>query len=106
MSFVGGAPDHTHILRQLGRTSFVADLVKNTKRSSSIWVKDTDDPSLDKFAWQNGYGAFSIGQSQVEQVKNYIRRQDRHHRRVSFQDEFREFLRRYEVDFDERYVWD
>jgi len=65
-----------------------------------------DEGGIDKFAWQSGYGAFSIGQSQVEQVKGYISRQEEHHRRISFQDEFRAFLRRYRVQYDERYVWD
>jgi len=59
-----------------------------------------------KFHWQNGYGAFSISQSHVAQVQRYIDRQEQHHRKVMFQDEFREFLRRYEVEYDERYVWD
>jgi len=101
---VGGFVDHLHILCQLSRTVSVADLVKRLKRSSSIWMKD--EGGIDKFAWQSGYGAFSIGQSQVEQVKGYISRQEEHHRRISFQDEFRAFLRRYRVQYDERYVWD
>ena len=58
------------------------------------------------FAWQNGYGIFSIGFSQIESASNYISRQEEHHQKVSFQDEFREFLRRYEIEFDERYLWD
>jgi len=56
--------------------------------------------------WQSGYGIFSIGFSQIEVVRNYIARQEEHHRKVSFQDEFRDLLRRYEIDFDEKYVWD
>ena len=80
-------------------------MVKEVKRGSSLWLK-TKNPALHDFAWQNGYGIFSIGFSQVESVRNYIAGQEEHHRKVSFQDEFREFLRRYEVEFDERYVWD
>jgi len=61
---------------------------------------------MHNFAWQNGYGIFSVGFSQIEDVKNYITGQEQHHRKISFQDELREFLRRYEIQFDERYVWD
>ena len=63
-------------------------------------------PGLRKFYWQSGYGAFSVSQSHVEQVRKYILRQEQHHRKKTFQDEFREFLKKYEVDYDERYVWD
>jgi putative transposase len=80
-------------------------MVKEVKRGSSLWLK-TKDPDLRDFAWQNGYGMFSIGFSQIEGVKSYIAGQEEHHRKVSFQDEFRHFLRRYEIEFDERYVWD
>jgi putative transposase len=66
----------------------------------------TKGPELSDFAWQNGYGVFSIGFSQIEMVRSYIAGQEEHHRKVSFQDEYRELLRRYEVEFDERYVWD
>ena len=80
-------------------------MVKEVKRGSTLWIK-TKGPELKQFAWQNGYGAFSIGFSQIETVRRYIANQERHHRRVSFQDEFRAFLKRYEIEFDERYVWD
>lgn len=80
-------------------------MVKEVKRGSSLWLK-TRSSALDDFAWQNGYGIFSVGFSQVEAVKNYIAGQEEHHRKVAFQDEFRELLRRYEIEFDERYVWD
>jgi len=76
-----------------------------TKRSSSKWLK-TQGAQLGQFHWQAGFGAFSIGQSAVEEVLRYIRDQEAHHHRVSFQDEFREFLKRYEIEYDERYVWD
>ena len=75
------------------------------KRGSSRWIKERFD-GLAGFAWQNGYGAFSIGQSQVERVTRYIERQEEHHQRVSFQDEFRALLKKYQVEYDERYVWD
>jgi len=102
---VGGTTDHVHILCSLARTVSIADLLEAIKADSSKWVKKWQ-PALSGFAWQNGYGAFSIGQSQVGAVKRYIGRQSDHHRRRTFQDEFREFLRRYEVPYDERYVWD
>lgn len=102
---IGGVEDHVHILSTLSRTATVSDLVKEVKRRSSLWLK-TKKPELHDFAWQNGYGIFSIGFSQMESVRNYIAGQEEHHQRVSFQEEFREFLRRYEVEFDERYVWD
>ena len=102
---IGGVEDHVHILSTLSRTSTVAEIVKEVKRGSSLWLK-TKNPELRDFAWQNGYGIFSIGFSQVETVRNYIAGQEEHHRKVSFQDEFREFLKRYDVEFDERYVWD
>jgi len=102
---VGGVEDHVHILSTLSRTGTVAEMVKEVKRGSSLWLK-TKNPGLHDFAWQNGYGIFSIGYSQVEPVRDYITGQEEHHRKVSFQDEFREFLRRYAVGFDEEYVWD
>jgi len=102
---VGGVEDHVHILAVLARTVTAADMVKEAKRGSSLWLK-TKSPALHDFAWQNGYGIFSIGFSQVETVRNYIAGQEEHHRKVSFQDEFRELLKRHEIEFDERYVWD
>ena len=80
-------------------------MVKEVKRGSSLWLK-TKSPDLHDFAWQNGYGIFSIDYSQVETVRNYIAGQEEHHREVSFQDEYREFLKRYGVEYDERYFWD
>ena len=102
---VGGAEDHVHLLCALSRTCNAADLVKELKRGSSLWVKSKGQELRD-FAWQNGYGIFSIGFSQIESVRDYVAGQEEHHRKVSFQDEFRLLLRRYEIEFDERYVWD
>ena len=101
----GGPADHVHILCLLSRNIPVSEVIGKVKRSSSKWVK-TKGASLRKFSWQNGYGVFSVSQSQVERVRHYIRKQEEHHRKKSFQDEFREFLKSYQVDFDERYVWD
>jgi REP element-mobilizing transposase RayT len=102
---VGGTEDHVHFLCALSRTRDAATMVKEAKRGSSLWLK-TKGPGLEDFAWQNGYGIFSIGFSQIEAVRNYIAKQEEHHRKMSFQDELRELLRRYAVEFDERYVWD
>jgi len=102
---VGGVADHVHALFALSKNHSIAEIVYEVKRGSSKWIK-TKGPELKKFQRQSGYGAFSVSQSHVEQVRGYIEGQERHHRRVTFEDEFREFLRRYEVEFDERYLWD
>ncbi len=102
---VGGVEDHVHLLCALSRTREAAAMVKEVKRGSSLWLK-TRSPDLQDFAWQSGYGIFSIGFSQLESVRDYIAGQAEHHRKVSFQDEFRLLLKRYEIEFDERYVWD
>ncbi|MCC6686905.1 MAG: transposase [Fimbriimonadaceae bacterium] len=99
---VGGVADHVHILLELARTEPLADIVKEVKRSSSIHMKQANP----EFAWQSGYGAFSVGRSEVEQVREYIRRQPEHHAIVSFQDEFRALLQEFGMEWDERYVWD
>jgi putative transposase len=102
---VGGVEDHVHALACLSRTRTVAEMVKEVKRGSSLWIKESD-PMLAEFAWQSGYGSFSIGFSQIAAVRRYIGAQEEHHRKQSFQDEFRQFLQRYEIAYDERYVWD
>ena len=102
---VGGVEDHVHLLCALSRTCDAAAMVKEVKRGSSLWLK-TKSPELQDFAWQSGYGIFSLGFSQIGTVRNYVAGQEEHHRKVSFQDEFRQLLRRYGIEFDERYVWD
>jgi REP element-mobilizing transposase RayT len=102
---VGGVEDHVHLLCVLSRTCAPADMVKEVKRSSSLWIK-TRTPDFAEFAWQSGYGIFSIGYSQIEDVRGYIAGQEQHHRKLAFQDELRRLLKRYEVSFDEAYVWD
>lgn len=101
---VGGVEDHVHLLASLSRTCAVAEMVKEIKRGASIWIKQRDR-SMGDFAWQGGYGVFSIGFSQLEAVRRYIDEQEQHHRSVSFQEEFRRLLDRYRVAYDERYVW-
>lgn len=100
-----GAVDHIHILFRLGRRQSVAEVVEELKKSSSKWIK-TKGQEFASFYWQNGYGAFSVGQSGVAEVANYIGRQKEHHRKKTFQEEFRMFLTKYELEYDERYVWD
>jgi putative transposase len=102
---IGGAEDHIHIVCSLGRTVTVASLLEEIKSSSSKWIKTKGD-RFTQFSWQAGYGAFSIGQSQLEAVKTYIAGQRGHHRQKTFQEEFRAFLAKYQVRYDERYVWD
>ena len=102
---VGGVEDHVHILSTLSRTHDAAEMIKEVKRGSSLWLK-TKGPGLENFAWQNGYGIFSIGFSQIPAARDYIAGQEEHHQKVSFQDEFRKLLNSYEIEFDERYVWD
>ncbi len=93
---VGGDEDHVHILCTLGRTISIAKLVEEIKTGSSKWIK-SKGPEFSSFAWQSGYGAFSVGQSQPPQVIDYIDRQKEHHLRRTFQDEFRAFLKKYDV---------
>lgn len=102
---IGGTDDHVHIACTLSRTIAVSTLVQEIKQDSSKWIK-TRGERYRSFAWQNGYGAFSIGQGQLEHLRRYIANQREHHRRESFQDEFRTLLDRYRVEYDERYVWD
>ncbi len=102
---VGGADDHVHIACSLARTETVAKLLSAIKANSSKWIKEKGS-QYEKFAWQSGYGAFSIGQSQVDSLRRYIENQRDHHRRESFQDEFRKLLTKYQVEYDEQYVWD
>ena len=102
---IGGVEDHVHLLCTLARTCEPAHLVKEVKRGSSLWLK-TKSPSLHDFAWQRGYGMFSLGFTQIESARAYIAKQAEHHREVSFQDEYRTLLQKYAIPFDERYVWD
>jgi putative transposase len=102
---VGGVSDHVHLAIRLSRTLAVAELVEQVKSSSSKWLKG-QSPKLAKFAWQRGYGVFSVGPSDLQALLGYIEGQEGHHATRSFQDEFRAFLKRYGMDCDERYVWD
>jgi hypothetical protein len=89
----------------LSRTHSVAEVVREMKRESSKWLK-RKDAELRDFHWQDGYGAFSVSPSHVEAVRTYIANQEEHHKKVTFQDELRQILKKYDVECDERYVWD
>ncbi len=102
---VSAVEDHVHILCNLHRTVTIAQLVEEVKTASSVRVKE-EGPELKNFHWQNGYGAFSVSQSMVNQVKAYIAGQEEHHRKRTFQEEFRIMLDRHGIQYDERYVWD
>jgi putative transposase len=102
---VGGVSDHVHIVTTLPRTLSQAQLVEQIKKTSSKWIKELN-ASYRGFFWQRGYGVFSVSPSQLEAVLQYVNAQPEHHRTRTFQEEYRELLRRHGLDFDERYVWD
>ena len=102
---INSVEDHVHILFNMGRTVTLAQVVEEVKKSSSKWIK-TQGPNLATFAWQAGYGGFSVSESNVPKVANYIRNQEEHHRVKTFQEEYREFLEKHQVQYDEQYVWD
>lgn len=98
----GAAEDHVHLLISLGKETSMSSIMMHVKKDSSRWMNERGGP---RFAWQDGYGAFSIGQSQLPTARAYLAGQREHHRRVTFKEEFEEFLRRYEVDYDPAFVW-
>jgi putative transposase len=100
---IGGVADHVHMLFILSKNHALAKIVEEVKKGSSKWMKTQ---GVKDFYWQAGYGAFSVSESNTPQVSRYIERQEAHHRKISFKDEFRAFLKRHGVEFDERYVWD
>jgi REP element-mobilizing transposase RayT len=101
----GGMPDHIHLLARLSKQTAVADALRVLKASSSKWVHEVF-PNRCDFAWQSGYGAFAVSYSNLAGVERYIANQAEHHHTVTFQEEFRAFLRRHHIEFDERYLWD
>jgi REP element-mobilizing transposase RayT len=101
----GGVTDHVHLAIRLPRTLTIASLVEELKTSSSKWLK-TQSPDLTTFAWQRGYGVFSVGPSDLDALRAYIDNQEEHHRTRTFQEEYRTFLKKYGVEYDEAYVWD
>ena len=102
---VNSVADHVHILCRLSKNHALAKVIEEIKKGTSKWLK-RQDAALRDFHWQNGYGAFSVSQSNVDQVRRYIERQEAHHRTTTFEDEFRAFLAKHRIEFDERYLWD
>ena len=102
---IGGVENHIHIFCTLPKGISLAEMIEEFKTSSSKWVK-TKGTQYASFYWQNGYGAFSVSQSDADRVIKYIETQEEHHRKTSFEEEFRAFLTKYQVPYDERYVWD
>jgi putative transposase len=102
---IGGVEDHIHILCNLSRTVTIAGLVEESKKGSSKWMKG-QGPDYRDFYWQGGYSAFSVSESNVEKVRIYVAEQVEHHRKVSFQDEYRALCAKHGVAIDEQYVWD
>ena len=100
----GGTENHVHLLISLSKNIALSKLMEEIKKSSSKWIK-ARGPGLGTFVWQEGYGAFSIGQSQVEAVRQYIARQKERHKKQTFEEEFITLLKKYQVPYDERYIW-
>lgn len=104
MIIINGTPDHIHLLVGMRPAQSISDLLQDIKGSSSKWINEKNFVTH-KFAWQEGYGAFSYGKSQVNNVIAYIKNQEKHHRKKSFREEYVEFLEKFEVDYDERYIF-
>jgi putative transposase len=102
---INSVEDHVHILLDLSRTICVSSTVEHVKKTSSKWIK-TQSAALAGFAWQAGYGAFAVSESNVPSVQKYIENQQEHHRKISFQEEYCAFLTKHAITYDERYLWD
>ena len=101
---INGPEDHVHILTIMPATIALSNFMRDLKADSSVWAKDT--LGMGDFGWQTGYAAFSVSKSQVDAVRTYIANQEEHHRRMTFQQEYLEFLQRHEIEYDERFVFD
>lgn len=102
---INSVDDHIHLLFDLARTVAISQAVEDVKKSSSKWIKEQESGS-GKFAWQSGYGAFAVSESNVGEVREYITNQQEHHRKKTFKEEYRQFLVRHRIPFDEKYVCD
>ena len=102
---INGMPDHVHLLIKSSKNFTDASFMKELKGGSSVWMNE-NNLITGRFQWQAGYGWFSVSPKDTDEVIAYIENQAEHHRRVTFEDEYRKFLVKYQVDFDERYVWD
>lgn len=101
----GGTDDHIHLLASLGRTVSVADALRVVKSNSSNWIHN-ECPHLRDFQWQTGYAVFAVSYSNLDAVKTYLANQESHHHGMTYQNELRELLRRHDIEWDERYIWD
>ena len=101
---IGGVADHVHLLVRFPASRAVSDMLRDLKSDSSKWLNR--ERPRDRFAWQTGYGAFTVSQSQVGTVRRYIRGQEEHHRRHSFKEELLGLLKKHGIEYDERYLWD
>ena len=101
---VGGISDHIHILTTLPKSMTLVELVRNTNSNSSRWIK-TISPLYSTFAWQDGYGAFSVSPSILDKTINYIKKQETHHQKMSFSDEYKALLNAYKLQYDEKYLF-
>jgi putative transposase len=102
---INSMEDHVHLLFDLARTVALSKVVEETKKSSTKWMK-TQSNTFFGFAWQAGYGAFAVSESNIAAVRAYVAQQKEHHRKSTFEDEFRQILERHHVSYDERYLWD
>ena len=103
---IGGVEDHVHALFALSKNYAIKKIVEEVKKGSSKWMKTAEGTRNLEFQWQAGYAGFSVSQSNVAVVTKYIANQAEHHRKMTFQDELRTLLKRHQIEFDERYVWD
>ena len=101
---INGTDDHIHVLCVMSKNIALAKLVEEIKRQSSRWIKDIDN-CYKTFAWQGGYGGFSVSPSLHDKTKRYIENQEEHHKKMTFQEEYLMFLNEYGIEYDERYVW-
>ena len=101
---INGVADHVHCLVSMPSTVSSAEMIRMIKGKSSKWVHE-HFPEKRSFAWQRGYGTFSVSHSKLREVTRYITNQEKHHRKVSFQEEFLSLLKKHDIEFDERYIW-
>lgn len=102
---IGGHLNHIHVLCAMSKKIALMDFIKEIKTSTSKWIK-TQGGNFSRFHWQDGYGAFSVSPDRVPVITNYISNQEEHHKKILFEDEYRAFLKEYNIEYDERYVWD
>ena len=101
---IGGMPDHIHIVAKLPADRAVSEVIRDIKANSSRWANERRD-LCDGFAWQTGYGAFTVSVSQIDVLRRYVRAQEKHHRKLSFKEEFIVLLKKHGIEYDERYIW-